>query len=189
MRRNKERLPKKEWKEQKEKLEKKYVFARWACTCHDRDCRLLKYMPEEGKEYIDEIPERVILCRKCRRRILLRMAIGNDQRNIGRYEHFLERAGIDDLQLDELVQKNGALFHLDDLDTLCVRCNEDRWQIVLNRYAIKELKHNNYILTCDGNRHILEGYHVQQSGNLRSEDVVRNIIYYRYSKHSHGVNS
>lgn len=53
-------------------------------------------------------------------------------------------------------------LHMDTLDELIVKCNEDTWHIKMNGQGTYSLYHNNYVMVSDEERYITSGLHPQK---------------------------
>lgn len=139
----------------------RYVFSEKDNIVHDKACSLVKNISDRDFRASEELPEDRILCCVCTRMVYIRKACGDDFKNFGMYQHFFRRGRVGLKEMDRLVNEYGAAIHMEDEDTMRVKCGEDQWKLTLTGDGGVTLLHNNYVMVNDTERYISGGYHEQ----------------------------
>lgn len=140
----------------------RYVFSEKDNIVHDKACSLVKNISDRDFRASEELPENRILCCICTKMIYIRKACGDDFKNFGMYQHFFRRGRVGRKEIDRLVNEYGAAIHMEDGDTMRIKCGEDQWKLTLNNDGGVTLLHNNYVMVSDTERYISGGYHDQK---------------------------
>lgn len=162
----------------------RYIIDQRNGIIHDRDCDYQKRIPDSAFDMLEDIEPESNVCRACREAAYIRHAVGNDGKRIGWYKNFFRRVNASLKSIHTLCLENQAKLFMEDLDTLCVKVNEDRWKIRINTGIDVTLYHNNYVLLEDGSRLFVDGYHEQMSGAYYH--ALSMIFNYTWDKHLKG---
>ena len=140
----------------------RYVRNKLTGMVHDKACPLVKHIPYADFEMLEDLTSAASICPKCRRAAFLRRGIGEEEGKIHAYVNFCTRCAISTGSLYYLMVRHNAHLHLDDVNTLTIKVNEDTWQLCLTESGVLCLKHNNYLVLEDGTRYIYKDFHIQK---------------------------
>ena len=161
-----------------------YVYSAKDDKVHDKACPLVKEIPNQDFRASETLPEGRWLCLNCRMMMVVRRGCKDDFKHYDLYKRFFQRGGIRVEAVEELVDQYGASIHMEDPDTLWVKCREDQWKIVLGGERKVTLLHNNYMLIGENQRYIFGGYHNQTpSGNVNMAYALKLIEGYTWEGH------
>ncbi|WP_407724893.1 hypothetical protein [Ruminococcus sp. JL13D9] len=138
----------------------KFAFSREKRIIHDRECHLVKRIPDEQFEMLTEFDEEMAPCSACYRRMLIRSAFVNQHRKIGLYVKFFDKIGCGNRKLKKLLFKTDTQLIDVGIDDLTIKVNEDTWFLQICNDVL-DLYHNNYSVNDDFTRTFTSGYHLQ----------------------------
>lgn len=150
---------------------------------HDKACEVLDSIPDEKFMGSSEVPDGYILCKKCKRRLLIRMGCYPNTKQIPTCAGFFQKYRVSTAELERMVDM-GITFHAEDMSVMTVNGIEDNWQIRVVGDGIS-LWHNNYVKLSDTERYITDGFHEQKcNGNMTY--ILHYIEGYTWKKHLEG---
>lgn len=162
----------------------RYVVDQRSGIIHDKDCEMVRTIPDSAFNMIKTIDVESDICSKCRRDAYIRIAIGDDAKHLGIYRNILKRAGASDGMIKKLTLHNQAKLFMEEPNLLRLKVEEDRWKIKIHTNGKVTLYHNNYVVLEDGSRYFNEGYHKQIIGTKNNFANAIGIIYnYSWEKH------
>lgn len=162
----------------------RYVVDQRSGIIHDKDCEMVRTVPDSAFDMIKTIDADSNICSKCRRDAYICIAIGDDAKHLGIYRNFLKRAGVSDGMVKELTLHNQAKLFMEEPNLLRLKVGEDCWKIKIHTNGKVALYHNNYVVLEDGSRYFNEGYHKQIIGSKNNFINAIGIIYnYSWEKH------
>jgi len=85
--------------------------------------------------------------------------------------------------LEQFLCNNDVKLHMDTIDELIVKCNEDTWHIKMNAQGVYTLYHNNYVMVSEEERYITTGLHVQKHHPPYLPGILAYIAGYDWQKH------
>lgn len=165
----------------------RYAFSTRRLLLHDRDCPLVRNIPDEEFEMRARYDVSMRFCTSCYRMGLIRNGIGDDGKRMSAYMGFFGKAGASNRDLYSLLIDHDARLRWENRDTMMIRCREDTWKIVRKGEGW-ELLHNNYIRLSDDKRYFNGGFHHQKiNGEPTFHNFVRTICGYSWQAHLTGV--
>ncbi|WP_405375491.1 hypothetical protein [Pseudobutyrivibrio sp.] len=150
---------------------------------HDKECEVLASIPDEKFMGSPDVPDGYILCRKCKRKLLIRMGCYPNTKQIPTCSGFFQKYRVSTTELERMVDM-GMTFHAEDMSVMTINGIEDTWQLraVGDRVS---LWHNNYVKLSDTERYITDGFHDQKcKGNMTY--MLHYIEGYTWKKHLEG---
>ena len=162
----------------------RYVVDQRSGIIHDKDCEMVKTIPDSAFDMIKTIDAESNICLKCRRDAYIRIAIGDDAKHLGIYRNFFKRAGASDGMIKELTLHNQAKLFMEEVNLLRLKVGEDRWKIKIDTDGKVTLYHNNYVVLADRSRYFNDGYHKQVIGGQNNfANAIGIINNYSWEKH------
>ena len=161
----------------------RFVYAKSDRYVHDKSCRLVEKIKYWDFGALEELPKDREVCPHCKRRILIRNAIKSDTKRFAWYQRFFEKGRISDRVLEKFLCGIEVKLHMDTIDELIVKCNEDTWQIKMNSHGTYSLYHNNYVMVSDEKRYITSGFHLQKYYPSYLPEILAYIQTYDWQKH------
>ena len=161
----------------------RFVYAKSDEYVHDKSCYMVEKIEYWDFGAIAELPKDREFCPYCKRRILIRNAIKCDTKKFAWYQRFFEKGRISNHVLEEFLYGTNVKLHMDTIDELIVKCNEDIWQIKINSQGIYSLYHNNYVMVSDEERYITSGFHAQKYHPPYLSGILAYIQAYDWKKH------
>lgn len=116
-------------------------------------------------------------------KILIRNAIKSDTKRFAWYVRFFEKGRISNRVLDNFLSGTDVKLHMESIDELIVKCNEDTWHIKTNSQGTYALYHNNYVMVSDEERYITSGFHLQKYHPSYLPGILAYIQGYDWQKH------
>ena len=162
----------------------RYVFSASNRFVHDKACPLVKNISDTDFRASEELPEGRTCCLFCTDMMYIRKGCGDDFKNCRLYQQFFRRGHIDEKELGKLINEYQADIHIEDKDTLRIKCGEDQWMLSLKPDGQATLMHNNYIMINEKERYISGGFHDQNL--LPGSSAVRALHYleaYKWEGH------
>lgn len=159
-----------------------YAYSKRKKIWHDRDCDLVREIPDTQFEMSDTLNLNAKTCQKCYRMMLLRKSIGDDGKRISAYMRFFDDISASNKDLKLLLIDNNAKIRWMNRNELYVKCHDDSWIIKITPNKTK-LLHNNYIILSDNSRYMQNEYHEQHLVNDSFNELIGVIINYSWSKH------
>ena len=147
---------------------------------HDKECDVLDSIPDDKFMGSHEVPDGYILCKKCKRKLLIRMGCYPNSKQIPICGRFFQKYRVATTEIEHMVD-NGITFHAEDYSVMTINGIEDTWQIRAVGGGVS-LWHNNYVKVSDTERYFTGGFHHQKcTGNMTS--MIRYIEDYTWQKH------
>ncbi len=159
----------------------RYIYSKSDNIVHDRDCKQVELIPYWDFECSSIVPPDRKHCPMCKRKMLIRNAVQEDISRFAWYEHFFEKKKIGYQELKRFL--NAATIHMENANEMHVKCNEDKWIIVIDKQNEIFLYHNNYIKINDTERKITTGYHRQKNHPDTWSGIIWYITKYSWEKH------
>ena len=161
----------------------RYAYSKKQMILHDKDCDLVRMIPDWEFDMVETIPKGMTICQKCYRRALIRSAVGDDSKKMNAYVRFFDTIEASNSDLYMLLVEHHASIHWENPHTLTIKVNEDRWQIVHMEQG-NLLYHNNYYVLEDYSRHFLNDYHEQRVNGTQDFHHYSYIIsHYSWAEH------
>lgn len=161
----------------------RFVYAKSDRYVHDKSCRLVEKIKYWDFGSLEELPKDREVCPHCKRRILIRNAIKFDTKRFAWYQRFFEKGRISNHVLEKFLCGTDVKLHMDTIDELIVKCNEDTWHIKMNSQGTYSLYHNNYVMVSDEERYITSGFHKQKHHPPYLPGILAYIQAYDWQKH------
>lgn len=150
---------------------------------HDRECDVLDSIPDDKFMGSTEIPDGYILCKKCKRNLLIRMGCYPNTKQIPICGRFFHEHRVGTTEIEKMIDK-GITFHAEDMNVMTINGIEDTWQVRAVGDNVS-LWHNNYVRVSNTERYITDGFHNQNyTGNMTG--MLRYIEGYTWQKHLQG---
>ncbi|MDC7279580.1 hypothetical protein NXH64_08710 [Butyrivibrio fibrisolvens] len=150
---------------------------------HDRECDVLDSIPDDKFMGSTEIPDGYILCKKCKRNLLIRMGCYPNTKQIPICGRFFHEHRVGTTEIEKMIDK-GMTFHAEDMNVMTINGIEDTWQVRAVGDNVS-LWHNNYVRVSNTERYITDGFHNQNyTGNMTG--MLRYIEGYTWQKHLQG---
>lgn len=162
----------------------KYVIDKRKGIIHDRDCELVKDIPDNAFDMSSVLDEEKTICTNCRMNAYIRCGIGDDGKRIGVYHHFLTKVNASVNIIRTLTVENQGKLFMENPDIMRIKVREDSWLVKLHSNGKVTLYHNNYTVLPDDTRFFYEGYHKQIIGAKNNFFNALKIIYgYSWEEH------
>lgn len=161
----------------------RFVYAKSDQYVHDKSCQLVEKIKYWDFGALEELPKDREVCPHCKRRILIRNAIKCDTKRFAWYQRFFEKGRISNRVLEKFLCGTDVKLHMDTIDELIVKCNEDTWHIKMNSQGTYSLYHNNYVMVSDEERYITSGFHLQKLHPPYLPGILAYIQAYDWQKH------
>lgn len=161
----------------------RFVYAKSDQYVHDKSCQLVEKIKYWDFGALEELPKDREVCPHCKRRILIRNAIKCDTKRFAWYQRFFEKGGISNRVLEKFLCGTDVKLHMDTIDELIVKCNEDTWHIKMDSQGTYSLYHNNYVMVSDEERYITSGFHPQKHHPPYLPGILAYILAYDWQKH------
>lgn len=161
----------------------KFVYSKKENCVHDKSCYLVDKIGYMDFEATAELPVDKVICRRCKRDVYIRNAIKQDNKRFGWYHHFFEQCNVGTKDIEKYLADGDMELHMDNINELQVKCNEDTWIIKHLGNAKCELYHNNYVMLGDTERYITSGFHRQKGHYKYVSDMLGFINGYSWEKH------
>lgn len=150
---------------------------------HDKDCELVQTIPLELFEASEKAPKHSEYCRKCKRRLLVRVACSPYVKQVPSCVHFLKDIRISNKRLEKAILGDDMKFNFQSPSEFYIKCNEDTWMIDGSDKSNLKLFHNNYAVMDETTRCILSGYHNQNQDGKDFKYMIDYITDYTWEKH------
>ena len=138
----------------------KFAYSRKKLILHDRDCDLVKHIPDEDFEMLTTFDSQMALCSACYRKMLIRATVVNQPRKINLYVKAFDRLCCGNKKLHKLLFDHKAQLIDVDPNSLTIIVNKDKWLFQFHSDKL-ELYHNNYVVNDDLTRTFTPGFHLQ----------------------------
>ena len=161
----------------------RFVYAKRDNFVHDKSCQLVEKIKYWDFGALEELPDDREFCPHCKRRILIRNAIKHDTKRFAWYLRFFEKGRVSNRVVEKFLLGTDVKLHMDTLDELIVKCNEDTWHIKMNGQGTYSLYHNNYVMVSDEERYITSGFHPQKHHPPYLPGILEYIQAYDWQKH------
>ena len=161
----------------------RFVYAKSDQYVHDKSCQLVEKIKYWDLGALEELPKDREVCPHCKRRILIRNAIKYDTKRFAWYQRFFEKGRISNRVLEKFLCDTDVKLHMDTIDELIVKCNEDTWHIKMDSQGTYSLYHNNYVMVSDEERYITSGFHPQKHHPPYLPGILAYIQAYDWQKH------
>ena len=161
----------------------RYVYSQLDTTIHDRECRVVKAIPDKDFRMIADLDIDRATCKHCRRRAIIRSGIGDDGKHLNAYSRFFAHMSASIADLKELIVDNGAQLSDIDIDRVTIKVHDDRWMILFDN-KMPLLFHNNYSVNEEYQRIFTAGYHRQTDGGHHTfRHYINIMIGYSWADH------
>lgn len=160
-----------------------FVYSASDRIVHDKSCDLVRQISDKDFRACETLPKQTVLCDKCKLKMSIRKAVGDDFRRYAAYERMFEKGKVCYEDIDELISGYHAKLHMEGPNIMEVSCNDDTWKIVLDEDDTFSLLHNNYVMVSDTERYISGGYHLQKYHPYALTDIIRYIETYNWQIH------
>ncbi|PHU41081.1 hypothetical protein CSX00_03810 [Pseudobutyrivibrio ruminis] len=147
---------------------------------HDKECEVLDSIPDDKFSGSNEVPDGYILCKKCKRKLLIRMGCYPNSKQIPMCGSFFHKHRVATTEIEQMIDK-GITFHVDDMSVMTINGIEDTWQIRAVGEEVS-LWHNNYVKVSDTERYITDGFHDQKCPGSMT-NMIHYIEGYTWKKH------
>ena len=161
----------------------RFVYAQSDQFIHDKSCKQVENIKYWDFAAVAELPKDREFCPHCRRKILIRNAIKCDTKRFAWYQRFFEKGRVSNRVLEKFLLGTDVKLHMDMLDELIVKCNEDTWHIKMNSQGTYSVYHNNYVMISDEERYITSGFHLQKRHPSYLSGILTYIQAYDWQKH------
>lgn len=161
----------------------RFVYAKNDQFVHDKSCQLVEKIKYWDFGALEELPEDREFCPHCKRRILIRNAIKYDTKRFAWYQRFFEKGRVSNRVMENFLHDTDVTLHMDTIDELIVKCNEDTWHIKMDSQGTYSLYHNNYVMVSDAERYITSGFHPQKHHPPYLPGILSYIQAYDWQKH------
>ena len=138
----------------------KFAYSRKKLILHDKDCELVKHIPDEDFEMLTTFDSQMVLCSACYRKMLVRAVVVNQSRKINLYVKAFDRLCCGNKKLRKLLFDHKAQLIDVDPNSLTIIVNKDKWLFQFHSDKL-ELYHNNYVVNDDLTRTFTPGFHLQ----------------------------
>lgn len=138
----------------------KFAYSRKKLILHDKDCDLVKHIPDEDFEMLTTFDSQMALCSACYRKMLIRATEVNQPRKINLYVKAFDRLCCGNKKLRRLLFDHKAQLIDVDPNSLTIIVNKDEWLFQFHSDKL-ELYHNNYVVNDDLTRTFTPGFHLQ----------------------------
>lgn len=162
---------------------KRFIYAKSDHFVHDKSCQLVEKIKYWDFGALEELPEDRDFCPHCKRKILIRNAIKSDTKRFAWYVRFFEKGRVSNRVLETFLSRTDVKLHMDSIDELIVKCNEDTWHIKMNSQGTYTLHHNNYMMVSEEERYITSGFHLQKYHPPYLPGILAYIQGYDWQKH------
>lgn len=160
-----------------------YAYSVINRVLHDRNCDLVKDIPNEEFRMSSTFVKRMRICSHCKRNVFIRNGIGDDHRRFQAYLRFFNQLEVSDDELYILIIENGAKLKWISNDVMQIHIKDDTWRVIRTAQGL-ELWHNNYIRLEDYSRHFIDRFHCQASCELTNFSfLLRIILSYSWDNH------
>lgn len=161
----------------------RFVYAKSDRYVHDKSCQLVEQIKYWDFGALEELPKDREFCPHCKRKSLIRNAIKYDTKRFAWYQSFFEKGRISNRVLEKFLYGTDVKLHMDTMDELIIKCNEDTWYIRRNSQGTYSLYHNNYVMVGDRERYFTRGIHLQKHHPLHLPGILAYIQTYDWQKH------
>ena len=161
----------------------RFVYAKSDNFVHDKSCQIVEKIKYWDFGAAAELPDNREFCPHCKRRILIRNAIKYDTKRYAWYQRFFEKGKVSNRVIEKFLFDTNVKLHMDTIDELIVKCNEDTWHITMNSQCTYSLYHNNYVMVSDEERYITSGFHPQKHHPPYLPGILAYIQAYDWQKH------
>lgn len=161
----------------------RFVFAKNDNYVHDKTCEQVEKITYWNFDASEKLPMGRELCPRCRKRLLVRSAIKTDTKRFAWYIRFFEKGQTSSRILEKYLGGGKAELHMDVLDELKIKYNEDTWIIQMGADGLCSLRHNNYVMVGERERYITSGFHVQKHHPPYLPGILAYIDGYDWKKH------
>lgn len=161
----------------------RFVYAKSDNFVHDKSCQIVEKIKYWDFGAAAELPDNREFCPHCKRRILIRNAIKYDTKRYAWYQRFFEKGKVSNRVIEKFLFDTNVKLHMDTIDELIVKCNEDTWHITMNSQGTYSLYHNNYVMVSDEERYITSGFHPQKHHPPYLPGILAYIQAYDWQKH------
>lgn len=162
----------------------KYVIDKRLGYLHDKSCKKVKSIDDQYFDMTEELVPDMALCKTCCRAAWIRSGIGDDAKRMSAYIRFFQKCKVSNPTLKKLMLDYNAQLHIEDINTMSVKINEDTWQIHIDSEGSLQLYHNNYIVARDGSRIFTQGFHDQKlHGEKTFACLIKYAHEYSWEKH------
>lgn len=161
----------------------RFVYAKSDNFVHDKSCVLVDKIKYWDFGALEELPADRELCPQCKKKLYIRNAIKSDTKRFAWYLRFFEKGRVSNRVLEQFLCNNDVKLHMDSMDELIVKCNEDTWHIKMNTQGTYTLYHNNYVMVSEEERYITTGLHVQKHHPPYLPGILAYIAGYDWQKH------
>lgn len=138
----------------------KFAYSRKKLILHDKDCELVKHIPDEDFEMLTTFDSHMALCSACYRKMLVRAVVVNQSRKINLYVKAFDKLCCGNKRLRQLLFDCKAQLIDVDPNSLTIMVNKDKWLFQFHSDKL-ELYHNNYVVNDDLTRTFTPGFHLQ----------------------------
>lgn len=160
-----------------------FFYSKMENVYHDRDCDSVKSIKPEYFRASENAPDNHQPCKKCRRKLCLRVSCFPDVKRMVPLSQALSEAGIQDYQLEKYVLNYGLKIKCEKDGELTVSGKEDTWIIKGIKGKKLSLWHNNYVITGEKERYITHGFHNQGIDGKSFSFLMEYINNYTFEKH------
>ncbi len=161
----------------------RYVYNKKGGCVHDKSCELAQNIDYLDFAASENLPVERDLCHRCKRKILIRNAIKNDNKKFAWYDRFFEKGNAGFNVLERFLTTGNVELYMDLFSELQVKYKDDTWIIKRLESGKHELYHNNYVMINDNDRLISSGFHPQNCYCNSLNGIIRYIVNYDWEKH------
>ena len=161
----------------------KFVYAKSNNLLHDKSCKQVERIEYWNFEATDEFLSEREMCPCCRKRIYVRKAIKGVTKHFEWYMRFFENGNVNSKYLEQFLKGDNVSLHMDSINELVIKCNEDTWRIIRDEQGLYRLLHNNYVFLEDGTRYITDEFHLQIDSRTSLNWILHHIENYDWRIH------
>ena len=161
----------------------RFVYAKGDRVIHDKSCPLVEHINYWDFCAVEELETDKELCPRCKRKILIRSAIKYDTKRLVWYQNFFDEGRVSNRVLEQFLLGTDVELHMDTMEEMIIKCNEDTWRVKRNEQEQYSLYHNNYVRINEDERYITSEFHLQRHHPAYLAGILAYIQGYDWNKH------
>ena len=161
----------------------RFVFAKNDNFVHDKSCELVEKIKYWNFDASEKLPEGREICPHCKKRLYVRNAIKMDTKRFVWYIRFFDKGRASSRVVEKYLGSGKAELHMDSINKLQIKYNEDTWIIQMDKEGLCSLRHNNYVMVNEHERYITSGFHMQKYHPPYLPGILAYIDGYDWTKH------
>lgn len=166
-----------------ENPEIKFVYSSQNSYIHDKSCSFVNDIAPKHFGALEKLPEDRTLCQRCAKKIYIRNAIQNDNKNFAMYLHFFDKGRVGFRLIEQFLWHDKAKIYMPERNVMQVVYKEDTWIIRMHDKGKCTLEHNNYAIIENTDRKMLSGFHPQKCSHTYLPGMIRYIQEYDWKEH------